>query len=364
MKKVVFLDRDGTLIVEPPDEQIDSLEKLELIPGVITGLKLLLDRSFELVMVSNQDGLGTPDFPREKFEQPQQKLLKLLQGEGVQFSAIFLCSHRKEDQCECRKPNLGLVKDYLQRSEIDKSKSFVIGDRETDVEFGERMRCRTIRLTAEKQARAEYATPDFLDACCYIVRTDRSAETHRHTQETNIVAQVYLDGTGEHKIRTGIGFFDHMLAQLARHSLIDMTIRVSGDLHIDEHHTIEDTGMVLGKAVRQALGNKRGIGRYGFVLPMDESLAHCALDLSDRPLLVFEAEFSRERVGDLPTELVEDFFRAFSDGLRANLHLSVKGRNDHHKIEALFKSTARSLKQAVSLDAQTNNILPTTKGIL
>lgn len=362
--KVVFLDRDGTIIVEPPDEQVDSLEKLELIPGAIRGMRLLIDRGYELVMVTNQDSLGTPRFPRENFEKPQQKLLQILKGEGVELSKIFICPHAPEDGCDCRKPKTGLVQEFLRHNQIDLSRSFTIGDRETDMQFGKAIGCRTILLADRPSSRAEYVTSDFLDACNYILRVDRSAHVERKTSETSIVIEVALDGTGAQEIATGIGFFDHMLAQLSKHSMIDMKINLMGDLHVDEHHTVEDTGLALGEAIRQALGDKRGIERYGFFLPMDDSRAQVALDLGGRPYCAFEGAFDRERVGELPTELVEDFFRAFADGLRANLHITVQGRNDHHKVEAIFKAVARSLKQAVTLDQRALNAIPSTKGVL
>ncbi len=362
--KVVFLDRDGTLIVEPPDEQIDSLEKLELLPGVVQGLRSLINRDYLLVMVTNQDRLGTPAFPTETFEKPQQKLLQILEGEGVHFSEIFICPHAAADRCECRKPKLGLINEYLKRTAIDYTQSFVVGDRETDVQFGKNIGCKTIRLTKGEPSEADFVTASFVEACNIITRLSRSARTKRTTNETSIVIELTLDGTGVHEIATGVGFFDHMLAQLSKHSLIDMKIAVKGDLHIDEHHTVEDTGLALGEAIRQALGDKRGIERYGFLLPMDESLAQVALDLSGRPYFAFKGGFERETVGEFPTELVEDFFRAFADGLRANLHINVEGRNDHHKIEVMFKSVARALKQAVAIDQRATTTLPSTKGTL
>lgn len=364
MKKVVFFDRDGTLIVEPPDEQIDTLEKLELIPGIIEGLRLLLDRGFELVMVSNQDALGTARYPLESFEGPHNKLLGILKGEGISFAQIFVCPHTPADNCTCRKPKTGLVDQYVKSSNLDLRRSFVVGDRETDVQFGLNLGCKTVRLSETSASAASFATSGFLGACRYIVRTDRSSRVERSTNETSVTVDVLLDGTGSFNVKTGVGFFDHMLAQLSKHSLIDIDVTVKGDLHVDEHHTVEDTGLALGQALRQALGDKRGIERYGFLLPMDESLAQVALDLSDRPLFSFTGTFERERVGELPTELVEDFFRAFADGLRANLHITVTGRNDHHKIEAIFKSVARALKQAVALDPRAPYQLPSTKGSL
>ena len=361
---VVFLDRDGTLIIEPPDEQIDSLEKLELLPHVIEGLRLLVDRGYELVMVTNQDGLGTDRYPRASFDAPQKKLLRILEGEGISFSQIFVCPHIPADQCSCRKPKTGLLDHFLQEHRPDLARSFVLGDRETDVQLGKNIGCKTIRLSSDSQSAADFVTPDFMDACRFIVRSGRSTHLERKTAETSIAVDVVLDGSGTSIVNTGIGFFDHMLAQLSKHSSIDLTVVTTGDLHIDEHHTVEDTGLAIGSAIRQAVGDKRGIERYGFLLPMDESLAQVALDLSDRPYFAFNGTFEREKVGEFPTELVEDFFRAFADGLRANLHISVQGRNDHHKIEAIFKSVARTLKQAVAIDRQSPTILPSTKGTL
>jgi imidazoleglycerol-phosphate dehydratase/histidinol-phosphatase len=364
MKKVLFLDRDGTLIVEPPDEQVDSLEKLEFLPGVFQGLRKLRDAGYEFVMVTNQDRLGTPAFPFEAFEKPQRKMLKMLAGEGIHFAEIFICPHLPEDNCKCRKPNPGLLNEYLHNNAIDKSTSFVVGDRETDVQLAKNIGCRAVRLANATASSADFVTPDFLEACTFILRSSRSATVERKTLETDIIVTVSLEGTGTYDIHTGIGFFDHMLAQLSKHSQIDLTIAVKGDLHVDEHHTVEDTGLAIGEAIRRALGDRRGIMRYGFLLPMDESLAQVALDLSGRPSLVFEGTFHRDKVGELPTELVEDFFRALADGMRATLHITVQGRNDHHKIEAIFKSVARALRQAVTFDARAATILPSTKGTL
>lgn len=364
MKQVIFLDRDGTLIVEPPDEQVDSLEKLEFLPGIFEGLRRLRDAGFEFVMVTNQDRLGTPAFPTAAFEKPQHKLLTTLAGEGILFSAIFICPHAPEDHCDCRKPKVGLLRDYLKTNALDLAKSFVIGDRETDVQLARNIGCKAIRLTQSAETAADFVARDFLSACRYILQSLRSAQLRRTTTETDIAIEVVLDGTGSYEIQTGIGFFDHMLAQLSKHSLIDMRINVRGDLSVDEHHTVEDTGLALGEAIRTALGDKRGIKRYGFLLPMDESLAQVALDLGGRPYLAFQGKFERENVGELPTELVEDFFRAFADGLRANLHIRVEGRNDHHKVEAIFKSVARALKQATAQDQRALSVLPSTKGTL
>ena len=362
--KVVFLDRDGTIIVEPPDEQVDSLEKLELIPGAIQGLQVLRSHGYNLVIVSNQDNLGTSAYPNKKYDIVQNKLMRLLNGEGIQFKAVLICPHGAKENCGCRKPKTGLVDDFIRKNEVDLLHSFVFGDRETDVQLANNIGCKSVRLTSDESTKADFKTESFTEACRYIVRLDRSAALKRNTSETKISVEVYLDGTGIYEIKSGIGFFDHMLALLSKHSGIDMKIEVQGDLHVDEHHSVEDTGLVLGDAIRQALGAKRGIERYGFLLPMDESLAQVALDLGGRPFCSFNASFEREKVGEFPTELVEDFFRAFADGLRANLHITVIGRNDHHKIEAIFKSVAQTLRQAVVQSEQNADVLPSTKGVL
>jgi imidazoleglycerol-phosphate dehydratase / histidinol-phosphatase len=362
--KVIFLDRDGTIVAEPPDEQVDSLEKLELIPGVIQGLKLLQNRGYVFVLVSNQDNLGSSVYPNEKYEIVQNKLMRLLNGEGIQFNDVFVCSHGAHENCACRKPKTGLVDKFIRTNEVDLLRSFVFGDRETDVQLARNIGCKAVRLTSDESTHADFKTESFVEACRYIVRSDRSAALKRNTAETEIAVEVCLDGTGSYKINSGIGFFDHMLALLSKHSGIDMKIEVHGDLKVDEHHSVEDTGLALGDAIRQALGDKRGIERYGFLLPMDESLAQVALDLGGRPFCSFDAPFEREKVGEFPTELVEDFFRAFADGLRANLHITVTGRNDHHKIEAIFKAAARALRQAVAQNEQNADVLPSTKGVL
>jgi len=364
MKRVVFVDRDGTIIREPRDKQIDSLEKLEFIPGIISGLKLLVDAGYTLVMVSNQDHLGTSRYPRRSFDLVQGKLLRLLKGEGIVFEKVFICPHDRSDDCECRKPNVGLLKNYLKANSVDHGHSFVLGDRATDVEFANNLGVRSVRLSKARRSAASFVTPDAVAACQYIARAARFASLKRTTKETDISASVTLDGLGDHEISTGIHFFDHMLAQLARHSGIDIQLAAAGDIEVDAHHTVEDTAITLGETLRRALGQKRGIQRFGFTAPLDEALAEVALDLSGRSFLSFECQFKRETVGDLPTELVEDFFKAFADGLGAGIHIKCKGRNDHHKIEAIFKSTARALKQAVSIDPRARAILPSTKGNL
>jgi imidazoleglycerol-phosphate dehydratase / histidinol-phosphatase len=369
--KVIFVDRDGTIIREPSDEQVDSLEKLEFIPGSITGLRKLIDRGYALVMVTNQDGLGSPAFPTENFERVHNKMLRLLEGEGIRFTDIFICPHLPNDHCECRKPKTTLLADFLNRYPVELERSYVLGDRMTDVELAKNIGCRSVLLRTNAidsavsgTTKPDYETADFSDACSYILRHDRRCVVRRKTNETEISVEVNIDGSGGYSIRTGVGFFDHMLAQIARHASFDLTITVEGDLGVDEHHTVEDTGLALGECIAKALGDKRGIDRYGFVLPMDESLAYVTIDLGGRPYFVFEGSFTRERVGEFPTELVEDFFRALADGLRANLHIQVKGRNDHHKIEAIFKGIARALKQAVTIDEKRELTVPSTKGIL
>ena len=364
MKKIVVVDRDGTLIREPRDKQIDSLEKLEFLPGIITGLQCLVDAGFTLVMASNQDGLGTKRYPAKAFTLIQNKIIKLLAGEGIAFERVFICPHLREDLCECRKPKTGLMRTYFRNNPVDKQHSFVLGDRETDVEFARNLGLRVVRLTDQESSRADYVTADVQDACRFIARSARAASLHRKTRETDVHVDVSIEGTGAYEISTGIGFFDHMLAQLARHSRIDMKIQAHGDLEIDEHHTVEDVGIVLGETLRQALGRKRGIDRFGFAAPLDEALAEVTIDLSGRQYISFHCEFGREQVGGLPTELVEDFFRAFAGGLQATMHIKCRGRNDHHKVEAIFKAVAQALKAAVRIDSRTRRLLPTTKGML
>jgi len=364
MKRVVFLDRDGTLIVEPPDEQIDSLEKLELIPGVIQGLLLLRRHGYHLVMVTNQDRLGSDHYPLASFERVQRKLMRILEGEGIEFAEVLICPHGPDDGCDCRKPRTGLLGEYLADGAIDRARSFVVGDRETDVMLGKAIGCRSIRLGSAADSDADHASDSFLEICRWIARSSRHVRLERNTLETRVVVELTLDGEGRYDVDTGLGFFDHMLAQIARHAMIDLTVHVDGDLHVDEHHTVEDTGIALGEALRAALGDKRGIGRYGFVLPMDDAQSQVALDIGGRPYLRFDAVFDRERVGELPTELVEEFFRAFADGLRANVHIKAEGRNAHHMIESMFKGVARSLRQACARDLEGVDILPSTKGVL
>jgi imidazoleglycerol-phosphate dehydratase / histidinol-phosphatase len=375
MKAVIFVDRDGTIIQEPDSEQVHSLDELEFVPGIIRGLHLLVEMGFTLVMVTNQDGLGTPANPHDVFDRIQGKILQLLKGEGIIFEEICICPHTPAEQCSCRKPNPGILGDYLEREIIDLNRSFVLGDRETDVELAHNLDIQSVRLVGtskfgdsilkvENESKAHYITSDAYDACQHIAQSRRKAQMNRKTGETDIHIELTLDGSGNYKINTGLRFFDHMLEQIARHARIDMDLFCHGDLDVDEHHTVEDVGIALGEALREALGDKRGIERFGFEAPIDESLAKVSIDLSGRSYLVFSCEFQRERVGDLPTELVYDFFRALSDGLKATLHISCVGRNDHHKMEAIFKTVARALKQAIAVDKYALQVLPSTKGVL
>lgn len=344
--KIAFLDRDGTLIWEPPEtKQVDSLEKLRILPGVVEGVRALQEDGFTLVMVSNQDGIGSASFPRESFEKPQKHLLSQLEEEGITFHSIFICPHTEQDQCQCRKPRVGILERFLHENPVDTSASIMIGDRETDRQFAENLNVSFVRMETNGQF-------------------PRFAAEKRQTRETQIEAFVNLDGSGIAQVNTDIGFFDHMLELLTKHALIDLTLEVKGDLHVDEHHTVEDTGLVLGTALRSALGDKRGIERYGFWVPMDESLAHVVLDLSGRPYFVFEGEWKREYVGALPTELVTHFFESLVQALKCNLHMKIEcGENEHHKIEALFKGLGRTLRQAFRQSPYERGI-PSTKGSL
>jgi len=363
---IVFLDRDGTFIAEPTDQQVDSLEKLEFMPGAISGLQRLVRAGFRLVMVTNQDHLGTDRYPRESFDLVQSKLLRLLEAEGIRFAEIFVCPHGSSDGCGCRKPRTGLVDAFLPARNIDLGQSWMVGDRETDVEFAGNIGVRPVRILngPDDETAAVERVASFAEACETILSYQRSANVERKTTETSVSVKVRIDGTGLHEIRTGLGFFDHMLSLFVKHAAFDASVIVDGDLQVDEHHTVEDTGLVLGEAIRKALGEKKGIERYGFLLPMDEARSQVALDIGGRPFLRFDVSFTRERIGSVPTELFEDFFRAFSDGLRCNLHISADGRNEHHIIEACFKGVGRALRQAAKREERLLDVLPSTKGIL
>jgi imidazoleglycerol-phosphate dehydratase / histidinol-phosphatase len=353
-QKILFIDRDGTLIEEPPDEQVDALDKLRFLPGVFASLQRLIAAGYRLVMVTNQDGLGTASFPREQFEIPQQFMLEAFASQGVTFDEIFVCPHKPADGCACRKPLVGILGDYLQRQAVDLAASAMLGDRQTDLEFARNIGVRGLLVSRHGGATQTWAAvTDELLA--------RRATVHRRTKETDIRVQVDLDAEGPIHVATGIGFFDHMLEQVARHGGFSLQLECKGDLHIDEHHTVEDCALALGEALRKALGDKRGIGRYGFLLAMDEARAQVAMDLSGRPYAVWEGSFGRSEVGGLPTELVPHFFRSLSDTLGAALHVSVTGDNTHHMVEASFKGVGRALRQAIRREGVE---LPSTKGTL
>jgi imidazoleglycerol-phosphate dehydratase / histidinol-phosphatase len=371
--KAIFIEREGAIIRMPADARVDSLEKLEFIPGVITGLRKLVDKGYTLILATEQEGLATAAYPLETFDMVQKRLLSILEGEGIRFDKIFISPVAADGGKTYRKPDRGVLGDFLKINTIDTERSYVIGRSEVDTEFAKNIGCRSIILIQDTKAdgssgrsgdTADLVAERFTDAVDFILQSDRIASVSRKTTETDIAVTVSLDGMGSYDIHTGVGFFDHMLEQIAKHSLIDIRIDAKGDLHIDEHHTVEDTGLALGECIRTALGDKKGVGRYGFVMPMDESQARIALDLGGRPFFRFEGTFTRERVGEFSTELVEDFFRGLADGLRANLHISVDGRNDHHKIEAIFKGVARSLREAVRIDPRAESAIPSTKGVL
>jgi imidazoleglycerol-phosphate dehydratase/histidinol-phosphatase len=352
-RRVLFIDRDGTLLVEPPDEQVDSLEKLQLVPGVIPALLRLAEAGYEFVIVSNQDGLGTDSFPTEDYAVPQQKMLDLFASQGVHFSAVHVDPHFEHDGAHTRKPGVGMVLDYLKSGELDLADSWVIGDRETDLQLAANMGIGGLRLGPDHQTWDSIAHR--------LVNRPRQATVTRTTRETDVRVFVDLDAGGGSRIATGIGFFDHMLDQLASHGGFRLELDCRGDLEIDEHHTVEDCALALGQALDRALGDRRGVGRYGFLLPMDESLAQVAVDLSGRPAFVFDARFPRDTVGGLSTEMVRHFFASLSQALRAAIHLKVEGENTHHMVEALFKGAGRALRPAL---ARSGRGLPSTKGVL
>jgi imidazoleglycerol-phosphate dehydratase/histidinol-phosphatase len=353
-KKILFLDRDGTLIDEPLDQQVDRLEKFALAPDVVPALRRFVDAGYALVMVTNQDGLGTPSFREGEFRPLQDLLLRVLSSQGIAFEAVRVCPHTAADRCDCRKPKPGLLLDYLRDTTWDRAASAVIGDRETDLQLAAALGVRGLRYDRKAGGWNELAR--------LVLDAPRRANVRRETKETKISVSVDLDAPGPVALRTGLGFFDHMLEQIARNAGIGLEITCEGDLHIDEHHTIEDTGLALGSALRQALGDKRGIGRYGFVMPMDEAKAEVALDLSGRAWLVFDVKFPRERVGEMPTEMVAHFFKSVSDTLGATLHMKAAGDNAHHMVEALFKGFGRALRPALARGAGSE--IPSSKGVL
>jgi len=363
MKKALFIDRDGTLVIEPPiDFQLDSLEKLEFYPGVFQNLaKIAKELDYELVMITNQDGLGTESFPEVNFWPAQNKIIQAFKNEGVEFSEILIDKSFPEDNAPTRKPKTGLLNKYIY-GDYDLANSYVIGDRITDIQLAENLNCQGIYIGAEKVNNAILSTTNWEVIYNYLKTIPRKAKYNRKTNETDIKIELNLDGNGGSKIDTGLGFFDHMLEQISKHANIDLTIKVKGDLNIDEHHTIEDVGLALGETFIKALGSKKAIERYGFLLPMDDCLAQVALDFGGRPWLVWDVEFKRENIGDVPTEMFSHFFKSFSDTAKCNLNIKAEGDNEHHKIESIFKAFAKAIKMAIN---KTNNYdIPSTKGSL
>jgi imidazoleglycerol-phosphate dehydratase/histidinol-phosphatase len=370
MKKVLFIDRDGTLIVEPTtDQQVDSYEKLAFLPNVISNLKKINDElDFEIVMVTNQDGLGTSSFPEDTFWPVHTKMLEIFASEGIVFAEIHIDRSFPADKLATRKPGTGMLKSYFTEA-YDLSNSFVLGDRETDIQLAKNLGAKAIFIgeIAVSQELNEVVALQCLhwdDIYKFLKLPARKVVHQRLTHETKINIELNLDGTGKAANQTGIGFFDHMLDQIAKHANVDLSVHVAGDLHIDEHHTIEDTGIALGEAFSLALGNKRGINRYGFLLPMDECLAQVAIDFSGRNWLVWDATFKREMIGEMPTEMFSHFFKSFSDAAKCNLNIQASGENEHHKIEAIFKAFAKTIRMAVERDIKNLNSLPSTKGLL
>ena len=356
MKKILFIDRDGTLIEEPADDQIDAFEKLKFTRGVFRNLSFIRSKlDFEFVMVSNQDGLGTESFPEDTFWPVHNFILQTFEGEGITFDEILIDPHFPEDNAPTRKPYTGLVQKYINNPEYDIAGSYVIGDRDTDRQFAENIGCKSLILGKDGMTWDKIAELLFAG--------ERTAEVKRTTKETDIHVSINLDGTGKCDISTGLGFFDHMLEQIGKHGMMDLMVHTQGDLHVDEHHTIEDTALALGECILKALGDKRGIERYGYSLPMDDCLCQVALDFGGRPWLVWDAEFHREKIGEMPTEMFLHFFKSLSDSARMNLNIKAEGDNEHHKIEGIFKALARSLKMAVKRDIY-HYELPSTKGLL
>ena len=355
-QKILFIDRDGTLIEEPFDEQIDSFDKLHFLPGVFKNLRFICEKTdFALVLVSNQDGLGTSSFPENTFWPVHNFIIDTFASEGITFAAQHIDRHFPADNSPMRKPGVGMLTEYLDSNRYDLAASYVIGDRETDAQLAQNLGCKSLILGKDGMSWDKIAEIVFAG--------ERTAEMHRITKETDVYVKLDLNGTGKCDICTGLGFFDHMLEQIGKHGMLDITVCVKGDLHVDEHHTIEDTALTLGECLGKALGDKRGIERYGYSLPMDDCLCQVALDFGGRPWLVWQADFQREKIGEMPTEMFMHFFKSLSDSAKMNLHIKAEGQNEHHKIEGIFKALARALKMAVKRDVQ-HFELPSTKGSL
>jgi len=354
LKKYLFLDRDGTLIAEPDDHQVDHIDKLMFLPGVFSALTKLKQVGYKLVIVTNQDGLGASSFPTPNFLTPHQLMLKIFTSQGIIFDDIRICPHRQQDNCECRKPKLGLLLDYLREQKIDRQNSFVIGDRATDLQLAQNIGVNGIQIGSE-------SAKSWNDVAAMIMQKPRQAKICRRTNETEITVEVNLDKRDNTKINTNIGFFDHMLEQLIKHAGISANIKVTGDLHIDEHHTIEDTALALGAAIKQALNDKYGITRYGFLLPMDEALVKIAIDLSGRAYCSISLPPLPDKIGTLATEMIPHFFRSLAMAMQMTLHIEAQGENSHHIVEALFKGVGRALAQAIKKESAE---LPSTKGVL
>jgi len=362
MKKILFIDRDGTMILEPPDEQIDSFEKLEYYPGVFQYLsRIAKELDYELVMVTNQDGLGTTSFPENTFWPVHNKIIQAFKNEGVVFADIFIDRSFPKDNLPTRKPGTAMLTKFIYGN-YDLENSFVIGDRLTDIQLAKNLKCKSIYISQETNNEATFVTSKWQEIYQFIKQQPRTSKIFRKTNETEIAIELNLDGSGKGNISTGIGFFDHLLDQIARHGNVDLTVKAKGDLQIDEHHTIEDIAIALGEAFIKALGSKKGIERYGFLLPMDDCLSQVAIDFGGRPWLVWEVKFKREKIGEMPTEMFFHFFKSFCDNAKCNLNIKSEGENEHHKIESIFKAFAKSIKMAVG---QTNNYaIPSTKGTL
>jgi imidazoleglycerol-phosphate dehydratase/histidinol-phosphatase len=362
-QKVLFIDRDGTIVIEPPvDYQLDSLEKLEFYPGVFQWLsRIVTELDYELVMVTNQDGLGTDSFPEETFWPAQNKMMKALKNEGIEFSEVLIDKSFPKDNSPNRKPRIGLLNKYIYGN-YDLEKSFVIGDRETDIQLADNLKTGGIFIGDESEVKTDLATKSWQEIYQFLKSKPRKVNVARKTNETDITITLNLDGSGQSNISTGIGFYDHMLEQISKHGNIDLNVDVKGDLEIDEHHTVEDIAITLGEAFNQAIGSKKGIERYGFLLPMDDCLSQVAIDFGGRPWLVWDVDFKREMIGEMPTEMFMHFFKSFSDAAKCNLNIKSEGDNEHHKIESIFKAFAKAIKMAIT---KNNNFsIPSTKGTL